>query len=142
MSFYAVAKCMLSGRGSLRRASAWGRKEGFVSSGVVSGDEREQVKRSQRSSGDGLDRQDGHLLCSSIACAVYGGTLARWMTPGLGFCRGIKFQGKEGYLGLRRLENMNIHGDCETIQQHRLRSFGSLWAVATMPYAPHLFHGI
>jgi hypothetical protein len=40
MSFYAVAKCMLSSRGSLRRASARGRQEGFVSSGVVSGNKR------------------------------------------------------------------------------------------------------
>jgi hypothetical protein len=66
------------------------------------------------SSRDGFDRQDGHLLCnvhSSIACLVctYGGTLARWMTPGLGFCRAIKFQGKEGLLLFRRVENMNMN---------------------------------
>jgi hypothetical protein len=31
------------------------------------------------------------------------------MTPGLGFRRGIKFQGKEGLLLFRRVENMNMN---------------------------------
>jgi len=38
---------------------------------------------------------DGHLLYSFIAY-LYGGTLARWMTPGLGFCRGLVGLGLEG----------------------------------------------
>jgi hypothetical protein len=38
--------------------------------------------------------------------------------------------------------NMNIYGDRETLQQHRLQNSCSLWTVATMAYPPHPFHGI
>jgi hypothetical protein len=146
MSFYAVAKCMLSGRGSLRRASARGRNEGFVSSGVVSDDEREQVKRSQRSSGDGLDRQDGHLLCSSVACACCirryvsamddaGARLLPWHQVS-----SVKGKKDLGHLCLRRLENMNLL-TCETLQQ-RLQTIWSSLGLghdgrATAPFPWH-----
>ena len=49
------------------------------------------------------------ICCVALLHAMYGGTLARWMTPGLGFCRAIKFQGKEGLLLFRRVENMNMN---------------------------------
>jgi hypothetical protein len=87
------------------------------------------------------------ICCVHVALlhAMYGGTLARWMTPGLGFCRAIKFQGKEGLLLFRRVENICEHEpDRETLQPRRhqnsvpLGSWLGLYADCIFPWHQHL----
>jgi hypothetical protein len=91
------------------------------------------------------------ICCAALlhAHAVYGGTLARWMTPGLGFCRlvpsSFKCEGKEGprdlgHFCLRRLENMNLL-TCETLQQ-RLQTIWSYLGLGHDGRATAPFHGI
>jgi hypothetical protein len=92
MSFYAVAKCMLSSRGSLRRASARDVKRvSLAAASFLATSGRKSRGRGARLVMDSTGKMV--ICCVAVLHAMYGGTLARWMTPGLGFCRAIKFQG-------------------------------------------------